>query len=190
MSPVHPNFDPDHLYFITTTAVERVHIFSRDCIKQVIVKSLQFIHTQHWINLYAFVIMPNHIHLMVRFFPGYQLPGVMRDFKKFTSKQIFHSFEEHSDQEVLGFLSRAAQSSPKQTFKVWEDDYDARNVFSSDFLWQKLEYIHHNPCRPQWKLAKKPEEYAWSSARYYITGQHSIILVDDVRDILTFLPES
>lgn len=183
--PVHPVFDPAHLYFITTTAVERVHLFKRDVIKRIIADSLHYMRTEPWISLYAFVIMPNHVHIIVRFLEGYTLPNVMRDFKKHTSKQIIRQYQAENRQEILAFLRQAAGQSLDQKYRVWEEGYDARDVFSPDFLRQKVEYIHNNPCQSHWQLAERPEEYPWSSARYYLRGEPAVIAVDDVREFLT-----
>ncbi|HEU0297568.1 MAG TPA: hypothetical protein VFR47_32805 [Anaerolineales bacterium] len=72
----------------------------------------------------------------------------------------------------------------KQEYKVWEDGYDARDVFSIEFLQQKMDYIHNNPSQPQWKLVEAPEEYLWSTAGFYMDGKPCVIAIDDVRDFL------
>jgi REP element-mobilizing transposase RayT len=182
--PVHPVFDPTHLYFITTTAVERVHLFKRDVTKRVIADSLAYMRAERWISLYAFVIMPNHVHVIVRFEEGYTLSNVMRDFKKHTSKQIIRQYQAENSQQVLAFLKQAAAQVPGQEYRVWQEGYDARNVFSPDFLRQKVEYVHNNPCQSRWQLAERPEEYTWSSARFYLQGEPTVIAVDDVREYL------
>lgn len=181
---VHPTFNPDNLYFITTTAVSHAHLFRRDVIKHILADSLNYMRTQKWINLYVFVIMPNHIHIIVRFLNGRTLANVMRDFKKHTSKQIIRQYQAEENDRVLEFLTQVAAQIPDQHYKVWEDGYDARDVFSPDFLRQKAEYVHNNPCQPHWRLAERPEEYVWSSARYYLAGQPAIITVDDVNALL------
>jgi putative transposase len=182
--PVHPIFDPTHLYFITTTAVERAHLFRRDVIKRIIADSLNYVRVHQWIHLYVFVIMPNHIHFIVRFLEGHVLSDVMRDFKKHTAKQIVRQYHAENNHKALEFLERMAGQIPDQQYKVWEDGYDARDVFSSDSLAQKMEYIHNNPCQPHWALAEHPEDYAWSSARYYLLEEPAIIAVDDVSELL------
>lgn len=153
---VHPTFNPDNLYFITTTAVSHVHLFRRDGIKRLLVDSLNYMRAQKWINLYVFVIMPNHIHIIVRFLNGRTLANVMRDFKKHTSKQIIRQYQAEENDRVLEFLTQVAAQIPDQHYKVWEDGYDARDVFSPDFLRQKAEYVHNNPCQPHWRLAERP----------------------------------
>ena len=182
--PVRPVLDATNLYFITTTAVQRVNLFHRDVIKRIIADSLNYIRVQHWIKLHAFVIMPNHIHIIVRFLEGYTLSDVMREFKKYTARQIIRQYHAENNQPALAFLEQTANHVPDQRYKVWEDGYDARNVFSPEFLGQKLEYIHNNPCQPHWELVEHPEEYPWSSARYYLLDKPAIIAVDDVRKLL------
>ena len=68
--------------------------------------------------------------------------------------------------DALGTLASKVEHPEKQQYKVWEDDYNAKDVFSSEFLEQKMSYIHSNPCQPHWKLSETPEEYLWSTARY------------------------
>ena len=72
----------------------------------------------------------------------------------------------------------------KQTYKVWEDGYNAKDVVSGAFLLQKMEYIHNNPCQPHWRLSTKSESYIWSSAGFYLTNAVCIIPLDDVRKVL------
>lgn len=184
MSGVRPNFDPANLYFVTTSAVWRAHIFQRDVVKRIIVDSLSYMRVNHWLRLYAFVVMPNHVHLIAQFLDGHVLSDVMREFKKHTSKQIIRQYHAENNHRALRLLERAAHDIPDQQYKVWEDGYDARDVFSPDFLRQKAEYIHNNPCQPHWQLAARPEEYPWSSARYYVLGEPSIIAIDDMSELL------
>jgi REP element-mobilizing transposase RayT len=182
--PVRPVFDPAHLYFVTTTAIERAPLFRRDVAKRIIADSLNYMRVNKWLCLYVFVIMPNHVHLIVRFLEGHTLTNVMRDFKKHVAKQLIRQYQAEENQQALAFLEQAAQSISGQQYKVWEDGYDARNVFSPEFLRQKAEYIHNNPCQPQWRLAERPERYAWSSARRYLLGEPAVIAVDDLREWL------
>ena len=61
-----PDFDPSHLYFVTTTAIHRAHIFQRDVTKRILVDGLYYLYILRRTELYAFVIMPNHIRLIIR----------------------------------------------------------------------------------------------------------------------------
>jgi putative transposase len=184
MSPVKPEFDPENLYFITTTAVNRTHLFLPKEHKQIIAHSLDYMRQKGWIKFFAFVIMPNHVHILVRILTPFTLAGVMRDFKKYTSKQIAGHCLAENQQELLSIMEEAGEVNKKSKYKVWEDGYDARDVYSLGFLEQKLDYIHNNPCQPQWNLVDQPEDYRWSSACFYLQERPAIIEVDDLREFL------
>ena len=86
--PVRPNFNPDYLYFVTTTAERHIHIFKSESIIRIILDSLHYLHTNGHMGLFAFVIMPNHVHFIGRFSKEHSLSDVMRDFKRHTARQI------------------------------------------------------------------------------------------------------
>jgi len=180
--PVRPNFNPDYLYFVTTTSERHIHIFKRESIIRIILDSLHFLRTNGHMELFAFVIMPNHIHVIGRFSKEHPLSDIMRDFKRHTARQIIRQLQAKENTDTLNLLQQLNKDN-RQEYKVWEDGYDARDVFSIEFLEQKLNYLHHNPCQPHWNLAEVPENYPWSSARFYIADKRTVIPVDDVRDL-------
>lgn len=179
--PVRPNFNPDYLYFVTTTVVNHIHLFKREGLIRIILDSFHYLRTVKRIQIFVFVIMPNHIHLIARFRGDYTLSNAMRDFKRHTARQIIRQHQTENIKNILNLL-RKANNDKNQNFKVWESHYDARDIFSVEFLEQKMNYIHYNPCQPHWKLADLPEEYPWSSAQFYLAGKPAIISIDDVRD--------
>jgi len=183
MSGIRSDFDSSRLFFLTATAAQRKHIFRRDIIKNILIESLCYMQTQEWIRLYVFVIMPNHIHFIARFDVDHPPSRVIREFKKHTAKQIIRQFQAERNTQSLQLLRQLARGTPGQLHKVWQQGYDSRIIYSSDFLRQKATYIHNNPCQPQWVLVQRPEEYAWSSARYYLLGIPPIIPVYDVREL-------
>ncbi len=184
MSSWKPNFDPANLYFVTTKAVDFLHIFQHDVIKRLILDTFDSFRLRKRMKLYCFVIMPNHTHFIGQFFEDDPLSDVMRDFKKHTADRIIRQLKAKGDVGTLKLLAGKVTRPEKQTYKVWEDDYNAKDVFSVEFLEQKMNYIHYNPCQEHWKLCTTPEGYLWSSARFYITEEPGIIPIDDVRDIL------
>jgi REP element-mobilizing transposase RayT len=76
-----PDFDPENLYFVTTTAVKHRHLFKRDVMKRLIVDSLDGMRLGERLKLYAFVIMPNHVHLVIQCRAKDPLSDVLRDLK-------------------------------------------------------------------------------------------------------------
>ncbi len=183
MSPVKPSqIDPTLLYFVTTTTARHLHFFEEDVVKRIIVDNLNFLRVSRKINLFAFVIMPNHIHIIARLPADKSLADCMRDFKKYTARQIYHHyliFEQVGKLQEVEMVSKGT----KHQYRIWESGYDAREIFTAEFLAQKMEYIHCNPCRSHWNLADSPEQYPWSSARFYFLDRLALIDLDDVREL-------
>ncbi len=183
MSNWRPHFNPDHLYFITTKTADYAHIFQRDVIKRLLADTIDCMRLRELFTLYVFVIMPNHIHLIIQCPPDNPPADVIRDYKKYTADRIIRHYKAENNSKVLDFLTDKARSSG-QKYKVWEDGYNAKNVFTTDFLRQKITYIHNNPCQKHWKLVSDPTAYIWSSARFYLAGQPVVIPVTDVRKLM------
>ena len=113
------------------------------------------------LQLYAYVIMSNHIHLIARAEEGFELSNIMRDFKKHTAKQIIKSVEEEveSRREWLLSIFRKEDGS----YEFWQKDNHAFVLYSNEMIQQKMNYIHQNPVRAG--LVEEAHEYIYSSAR-------------------------
>ena len=146
--PVRPTFDPDNLYLITATAVHRFHLFARPVVKRIIIDSLNYMRRQSWINLYVFVVMPNHVHLIVRFHTGHTLSSTLREAKRHTARQIIRQYQAENKDQALTLVEKAASCIPDQRHKVWQDGYDARDIFSDDFLRQRQSIATTTPVSP------------------------------------------
>ena len=179
-----PDFNPDHLYFVTTSAVEHHHLFRRDVVKRLIVDNLDCMRLRKRFKLYVFVIMPNHIHIIIQCYAEDPLADVIRDLKKHIADRLIRHYRVEGNQSVLDFLALAVTRPDKQRYKVWEDGYDAKDVFSPKFLCQKMTYSHNNPCQPHWNLVEHPEDYVWSSARFYLLEESAIIPLDNANHLL------
>jgi putative transposase len=169
------DFNPDNLYFVTTTAVGHARIFERDLIKRIAIDSLYHTLITDQSKIFAFVVMPNHLHFITQHSSDKPLKDFMRDFKSTASRLIVRQFQVERNEEVLNFLKAAVTRREKQEYKVWEDNYNAKEVFSPEFLRQKMEYMHNNPLQPHWNLVDRPEDYIWSSARFYLLNELALI---------------
>ena len=115
--PVRPNFDPNHLYFVTTKAEKHTNIFKHEPIIRTLLDSLHYLRVNGRMKLFVFVIMPNHIHFIGKFSREYTLSNVMRDFKRYTARQILRQLKAENNIETLDYLRRL-NKDPKQEFKV------------------------------------------------------------------------
>ena len=179
--PIH--IDPSHLYFVTITIKHNLHILKNDVLKRIIVDSLNTGRILGQYQLFAFVIMPNHIHIIIKCPENYPPPDAIRELKKATALLILRQMKAENNQKALSRLCITNPKSDSHKYAVWKPEYQAQNVFSPSYLRQKLDYIHYNPTREQWKLVEKPEDYIWSSARFYMMDEPALIPLSDARDL-------
>ncbi len=161
--------DQTKAYFITMTTVGWVDVFTRKNQKLAIINSLDYCIKNKSLTIFAYVIMSSHIHVICRADGQEGLSEILRDFKTFTSKQIIKLIQEEPEsmrEWMLRFFTEACQHLKRgQKFKVWQDGNQAKEIFSTAFFYEKLEYIHKNPVEDL--IVEKPEEYLFSSARNY-----------------------
>ena len=160
---------PGYLYFLTLTVVDWVDIFTRPYYKHIIINSLKYCQQQKGLEIYAWVLMSNHLHLIAAAKEN-NLSDILRDFKKFTSKAIVKAIQEGNESRQNWILNRFefAGSNDKKikNFKFWQDGNEAKEIHSSEFFDQKLEYIHNNPVVAE--IVSEPWHYTCSSALDYI----------------------
>lgn len=153
----------DQMYFWTSTIVEWKNLLEDDVFKQIIISSLENLTKRELVTIYAFVIMPNHIHLIWKMnrMNGGEYPS--GSFSKFTS----HRFKKTLDGSGRRILSQYRSKMKDRSFMFWQRDPLAILLDSKGKCEQKLEYIHLNPLQEKWCLVNYPEDYYWSSASFY-----------------------
>ncbi len=182
MATWRPDFDPDHLYFVTTATAQHLHLFHRDVMRRLVVDTLDCMRLRGRFALYCFVIMPNHIHLIVQCRAEDPLADCVRDLKKQIADRLIRHLRAVGNTTALEQL--VPTTPGRRTYQAWEDGYNAKDVFTPEFLREKMEYIHGNPCQPHWNLAQSPEDYAWSSARFYLLEEPCLIPIDNAKALL------
>ena len=153
--------------FFAATILEWKHLLRENKYKQIIIDSMDFLVMERRVFIYAFVIMPNHMHLIWQIQGGNTLDAVQRDFLKFTAQQIKFDLQKTNAK----FLSQFKVNSSDREYQFWERRPLSINLYSEKVLLQKLHYIHNNPIQEKWQLCKDPEEYWYSSARFYYRGK-------------------
>lgn len=71
----------------------------------------------------------------------------------------------------------------RSNYSVWQD-IQAKNIYSTKFLYQKLEYMHNNPVTERWELVKDRADYPYSSAGFYDQGDAGLNGIRDVREYI------
>ena len=135
--------------------------------------------------MYAYVIMSNHIHLIIQAEDN-NLSDILRDFKKFTSRSILKMIQTESESRrewILDRFKNAINSHHRnKNFQFWKYGNHAEEIYSEKFLWSKIDYIHFNPVRAG--IVNKAQDYIYSSASNYIIGK-GILDVELVDSLVT-----
>ncbi len=166
-----------NVYFITTTVMnfDNIFLLGRKY-NLILIDSLKYLVQEHRADLFAYVIMPSHIHLVLYIPKGESIIDFMRDFKRHTSVDIRKLIQKENRIYLLERLRRNAEYSKNQNFKIRKDRYDDLIISTEKMMGIKVNYIHFNPVKA--RLVEKPEEWEFSSARNYYLDDHSLIQVN------------
>ena len=175
-------------HFITFTVVDWIDVFTRQTYNDVIIKSLDYFIQNKGMILYGYVIMSNHIHMIIQSQEA-TLSDLIRDFKKFTAKSILEKIQNSPESRREWMLERfklATEShSRNKNYQLWQYGNHPEEVYSNKFMWTKLDYIHLNPVRAG--IVEKASHYVYSSASNYVedSGIIAVTKVDNpVIDVL------
>ena len=146
MRPKHYNIE-NALYFLTTHCAEGVEPFRREAACDAFVTMLGQKQKALGFGLYAYVLMPNHYHMILR------LPEDITIWKLMNY--------------INGASSRAVNNIVKKKYAhIWQGGFHDVVVRTAQEFAVKVNYIHNNPVA--WELVERPEEYVYSSSRYYL----------------------
>jgi len=168
------------LHFITATVVDWIDVFTRPDYKRIIVDSLVFCQQNKGLDIYAWVLMSNHLHMITGTKDSaVSIGDIIRDFCKFTSKSVVNAISENPKESrrewmLDRFRFRGAKDSKISNFRFWQEGTYMETISTRQFYRQKLEYIHMNPVRRG--VVDRPESYLYSSARDY-QGERGLIEV-------------
>ncbi len=110
--------------------------------------------------------MPNHIHLIWQIQDGFVKEKIQQRFLKFTGQQLkFELIKANPDK-----LKDYHVNSKDREYQIWERNSLSIDLWTPAVFEQKLDYIHNNPLQEKWKLSAHPEDYKYSSAKFYYTG--------------------
>jgi putative transposase len=162
--------DQDKLYFVTFTVIQWLDVFTRNLYKDIFLDSLRYCQKHKGLELYAYCIMTNHIHLIIGRNKQARLQDIVRDIKKFTSVKIVEAVEKNpheSRKEVLLWLFRKAGKNNinNTNFQFWQQHSHPLELSTNEMTDRCLNYIHDNPVKAG--IVLSPEHYLYSSAINY-----------------------
>jgi putative transposase len=148
--------------FITAATKDRLPVFRTDSIKIVTCNALDEARRSGGFLMFAYVIMPNHLHLITDC--PTMSADVLRYVKGLTGRRVIDFLREHGYESSLEKL-RHQQWKRKHSYSLWQQEKNIFSIFSEAMFMQKVNYIHLNPVRAE--MCDRPIDYRWSSARFW-----------------------
>ena len=188
MSNKYKILDQRGLNYLTLTVVGWIDIFSRKKYRDLIIDSLKYCQENKGLHVHGYVIMTNHIHLVVRASGEQTLSEVIKDFKSFTATSILKDLPQSSEsrKKWLMFLFNyfAKKNKRKGKHQFWQTDNHPIELYSQKVIQQKLNYIHKNPVRANW--VEMPQHYIYSSASNYLEQGKGILEIEILESFYNF----
>jgi putative transposase len=153
-------------YFVTLTAVGWIDVFTRQLYVEEIIKNLKFCQANKDLEIFEYVVMPSHIHMICRRKEGF-LSDLLGEFKSFTAKEILKLIQanpQESRKEWLMYMFNffANKYSQNANYMFWQKTSYPIEIFSKEMMEQKSTYIRYNPVVAG--IVIEPEYYLYSSA--------------------------
>ncbi len=170
MSRNYKFYNPNGVYFISFAVVEWLDIFTRNEYKDIIIDSLHYCQKEKGMEVFAWCIMTNHIHLIFRSVGAQRPELLIGDIKRYTSKAIVKAIINNPKESRKGFLleqflKAGSKSSNVNKYQFWRHDNKPIELWSKKVIDEKISYIHNNPVEEGFVF--KPEDYIYSSAIDY-----------------------
>lgn len=177
MSSKYKFHNPDGLYFVTFAVAGWIDLFTRETYRQIILDSFKYCQAEKGLVIHAYVIMTNHLHLIISRTGSGSLSDILRDLKKYTAYKLLGAIMENSQESrrewMLELFERFGSANSNNTkYQLWQQDNHPIELSSNAMMDQKLDYIHENPVRAG--FVGEPTEYIYSSAGDY-SGRKGLI---------------
>ncbi|QIW16461.1 transposase [Pasteurellaceae bacterium RH1A] len=169
MSRKYKFHNKEGVYFVSFATVYWIDVFIREAYFQVLIEVLDYYRKNKGLVLYAYCIMPSHVHLLFK--AENQNPAEMiRSFKSLTAKQLTQKISENIQESrrewLLWMFSRAgAKKNYIKHYQFWQHNNQPIEIYSQKFFDEKLSYIHQNPVESGFVV--NSWEWKYSSARNY-----------------------
>jgi len=179
MPPIRIKNENENLtHFLTITIIEWIDIFTKPQYPQIIIDSLKYCQENKGLLLYEFVIMTNHLHLIVKAKEKNKLSQIISDFKKHTTREILKELEEDNRKYILNLIKNSFAKKKDYQNQIWQRENYPEVIESEKFLLQKTNYVYNNPIKKGYVV--KSEDWIYSSARNRILNNNSIVELDSL----------
>lgn len=176
MSRAYKFRDQSKPYFVSFATVHWIDLFTRKKYCYTIIDSLEYCQKEKDLILYAWCIMPSHLHLIIGTREN-PLQNILRDFKRFTSKKLKSEIINHPQESrkkwlLWMFKQAGKKNSNNKAWQLWQQHNHPIELWNNYMIDTKLNYLHNNPVKAE--IVNSAENYCWSSAIDYCDGKGKI----------------
>jgi len=171
---------PGHAHFLTYSCHQRLPLLTKDRTRQWVVDELEAARRHHDFCLWAYVVMPEHVHILIRpRTPEYRMADILASLKRNVSKLAKEHLQ--ATKQTVWLKKLEVRRGSRNVFRFWQagGGYD-ENIWSDRTLLDVIEYVHANPVRRG--LVAQPLEWRWSSAAFW-AGESNVPIGMDPIDI-------
>lgn len=179
MSTKYKFTDKEAVYFVTATTVEWLDVFTRNIYRDILLDSFRFCQINQGLQIHAWVLMPNHFHMICSFINGHDPGLVLKNIKSFTAIKIIDAIINNPQESRREFMLNIFEKNGKANkrnfrFQFWQHENHPVLLDSKEMLDQRLNYLHENPVRSG--FVPMPEHWLYSSAIDYYTSTEKGLL--------------
>jgi len=170
--------EPGHAHYLTFSCVNRWPLLAKERTRQWMVEAIEAARRRHEFDLYAFVIMPEHVHLLVRpRHASYTVERFLYDVKRPVSWRAKEWLTKEGQRDWLRRLT--VRHGARKVFRFWlpGGGHD-HNVLRERTLREVVDYVHNNPVRR--RLVQNPTDWVWSSARFWAGMDQLVLRMDPI----------
>jgi len=168
--------DSGHAHYLTFSCYRRQQLLNDDITRLWLVQSIDQARKKHRFKLWAWVIMPEHVHMLLHpVVEGYSIARIMQLIKGPFARRLIGEWRDHAPHKLARLC---VNMGGKESFRLWQagGGFD-RNLYQMSRIKKAIEYIEYNPVRRG--LVIEPAEWRWSSARARMGTRDALLLIDD-----------
>ncbi len=161
----------ESIYFITSTTIEWIPVFTNEKYFDIIINTIKFHQTNSDLKIYCYVILDNHFHLIIS---SKNLSKIIASIKSYAAKEVINQLTIDKKEWLLNQLSFFKKRyKVRSKYQLWQEGFYPKLIETDIVLKQKSEYIHNNPVKRG--FVNKPEYWRYSSATdYYLEEKGEI----------------
>ena len=184
---------PGDIHFVTTRTFKKYPFFKEEKCCDLFLENLEFYRVKFDLKIYAYCIMPDHVHLLIYFnldkYHNLTISKIMQNIKSATARQIINYYKASpgSREPLLSARIPGTEQGLRATqtrkgdkrglkYRIWQPGFYDFNIYSDKKFNEKLDYIHENPIKAG--LVDDISKYKYCSWRNYEMSDHSIFKID------------